>query len=221
MRIRLIQFSLIFVSVLLFSWTNDETVVDFDGNIYHTVVIGKQTWLVEDLRVTHYRNGDVIPNVADSAQWTSLTTGAFCNYNNDSVISNVYGKLYNWYAVNDRRGLAPKGWHIPTDKEWATLIDFLGGESVAGGKLKENGLKHWGSPNTGATNQYGFTALPAGIRGISGAFGFNTYDGNWWSSTESDAENAWSRGIDYARMDVLFYAGTKRNGLSVRCIKDR
>lgn len=221
MKTRLILFSSIFLSILLISWTNDETVIDFDGNIYHTVVIGKQTWLVEDLRVTHYRNGDIIPNVTDSAQWTSLTTGAFCNYNNDSVISNVYGKLYNWYAVNDPRGLAPKGWHIPTDKEWATLIDFLGGESVAGGKLKENGLKHWGSPNTGATNQYGFTALPAGIRGISGAFGFNTYDGNWWSSTESNEENAWSRGIDYARMDVLFYAGTKRNGLSVRCIKDR
>lgn len=139
MRQKLILFSFIYLSVILYSSKSDVTVIDFDGNVYHPVVIGKQTWLVEDLRVTHYRNGEAIPNVADSTQWTLLTSGAYCNYNNDSVLSKVYGKLYNWYAVNDRRGLAPKGWHIPTDEEWSTLVNYLGGESIAGAKLRKRG----------------------------------------------------------------------------------
>jgi uncharacterized protein (TIGR02145 family) len=138
------------------------TVTDIDGNIYHTVTIGTQVWMVENLKTTKYRNGDPIPNVTGNA-WAALTTGAYCWYNNDAATYKAtYGALYNWYAVADSRNIAPTGWHVPTDAEWTTLTTFLGGESVAGGKLKETGTNHWTSPNTGATNETGFTALPGG-----------------------------------------------------------
>jgi uncharacterized protein (TIGR02145 family) len=116
-------------------------VTDYDGNVYNTVTIGTQTWMTEDLRVTHYRNGDLIPNVAETAAWNNLTTGAYCNYDNDKRNSATYGRLYNWYAVISGANLAPSGWHVPTDAEWTTLTTYLGGEGVAGGKLKESGNK--------------------------------------------------------------------------------
>ena len=119
------------------------TVTDIDGNAYHTVAIGKQVWLVENLKVTRYRNGDQIPNVSDNKQWCNLTTGAYCNYNNDANNVTTYGRLYNWYAVHDIRNIAPKGWHVATDVEWKILTDYLGGETIAGGKLKETGTTLW------------------------------------------------------------------------------
>lgn len=146
------------------------TVTDIDGNIYQTIKIGTQWWMAENLKVTHYRNGDSIPNVTDETAWSNLTTGAYGNYNNDDDISNTYANLYNWYAVNDSRNIAPIGWHIPTDAEWQTLVDYLGGESVAGSKMKETGTEHWRSPNVGTTNESGFSALPGDYRGISGKY---------------------------------------------------
>ena len=136
-----------------------ETFTDIDGNVYHAVVIGTQTWMVENLKTTKYSNGDPIPTAV-----TSLTPGAYCMYNNDAVTYKAdYGALYNWYAVADSRNIAPAGWHVPTKTDWTTLTDYLGGESVASGKLKENGSSHWLTPNTGATNSSGFTALPGGF----------------------------------------------------------
>ncbi len=124
-----------------------------------------QSWMTTNLDVDHYRNGDPIPHVTDPTEWKNLTTGAYCYYANDSAkYAAVYGKLYNWYVVNDPRGLAPEGWHVPTDFEWTTLTDCLGGVSVAGGPMKETGTSHWILPNEGATNESGFTGLPGGVR---------------------------------------------------------
>ena len=141
---------------------SDGTVTNIDGNVYKTVKIGKQWWMAENLKTTRYRNGEEIINITDPIQWGALVIGAYCWYNNDISNKGPYGALYNWNAVMDDRNLAPVGWHIPTDEEWTTLSTTLGGESVAGGKLKEAGFSHWNAPNTGATNESGFTVLPNG-----------------------------------------------------------
>ena len=137
-----------------------------------TVKIGNQKWTTKNLEVTKYRNGDEIPYVEDATEWAKLTTGAWCYYQNKTSNGTIYGKLYNLFAVMDKRGLAPQGFHIPTDAEWTILSDFLGGTDIAGGKLKEKGIVHWKSPNTGATNSSGFTAVPGGYRYSGGNFGF-------------------------------------------------
>jgi uncharacterized protein (TIGR02145 family) len=189
-----------------------------------TVTIGTQVWMNRNLDVDHYRNGDPIPEVQDSAIWNHLTTGAWCYYNNDPAIGAIYGKLYNWYAVNDPRGLAPTGWHVPTDAEWTTLTTYLVGENVAGGKLKESGTSHWTSPNTGATNETGFSSLPGGYRNYFGAFTTFGIYGYWWSSTENYASYAWSRTLYYNYAGIYRYNNgyynNKVNGFSVRSIKD-
>lgn len=185
-----------------------------------TVIIGNQTWMLKNLDVDHYNNGDPIPQVTDPTQWTNLTTGAWCYYNNDSANGTVYGKLYNWYAVNDPRGLAPTGYHIPTDVEWSTLTSYLGGVAVAGGKLKESGTVHWLSPNADATNSSGFTGLPGGFNsemGNSVAIGSLVY---WWSSTESSTTLAWCRNLDYTSGVAYRPEYLKNYGFSVRCLKD-
>lgn len=146
------------------------TVTDIDGNVYNIISIGTQTWMLENLRTTHYRDGSPIPNVTDNTEWAGLFSGAYCDYNNAPSNSVVYGKLYNLYTADDPRNIAPEGWHVPTISEWNVLINFLGGSTIAGGKLKEAGLAHWLSPNTGADNSSGFTALPGGIRTINGTF---------------------------------------------------
>ncbi len=160
------------------------TVTDIDGNVYHTVTIGTQTWMLENLTVIHYRNGDEIPNITDFNEWNELTTGAYANYNNDPNNSKTYGRLYNWHAVSDSRKITPAGWHVPADLEWQTLINYLGGDSIAGGKLKETGTEHWLSPNDSATNESGFTALPGG-RYPTDSYEFLRMNasGSWWSST--------------------------------------
>jgi uncharacterized protein (TIGR02145 family) len=196
------------------------TVTDIDGNVYHTVTIGTQVWMVENFKVTHYRNGDAIPNVTDDNAWSGLTTGAYCNYNNDVNNSTTYGRLYNWYTVSDSRNIAPSGWHVPTDTEWTTLTTYLGDESVTGGKLKEIGITHWVSPNTGADNSSGFTGLPGGLRDFYGAFGGIGNYGCFWSATEEDAANAWRRNLDYSDAGLHRINNSKALGFSVRCLRD-
>jgi uncharacterized protein (TIGR02145 family) len=199
----------------------DQTVTDIDGNVYKTVTIGTQEWMAEHLKVTHYRNGDTIPNVTVNATWAGLTTGAWCEYNNSAANAVVYGRLYNWYAVNDSRNIAPDGWHVATDAEWQTLINYLGGDAVAGGKLKEDGTAHWHSPNTGATDESNFTALPGGYRGASGNFLSLGYNTNCWSSTVYSTPYAWYRYLDYDNASVGHsYYGDKPYGFAVRCVKD-
>jgi uncharacterized protein (TIGR02145 family) len=206
--------------LLLQNYINTLPVTDIDGNTYLPVTICNQTWTKSNLNVSHYRNGDVIPQVTDPTAWANLTTGAWCYYNNDPANEAVYGKLYNWYAVNDPRGLAPQGWHVPTDAEWTTLTTCLGGVSVAGGKLKETGTTHWLSPNTAATNSSGFTGLPGGNRGNDGNHYFLNGYGNWWSSTLHTTNNPWSRALGYNTSIVGINDLNKNNGFSIRCIKD-
>jgi uncharacterized protein (TIGR02145 family) len=195
------------------------TVTDIDGYLYHTVTIGTQVWMVENLKTTKYRDGTSIPKVTENNAWGNLTTGAYCDYNNTPSNSATYGKLYNWYAVNTGK-LCPTGWHVATDAEWTTLTTFLGGESIAGDKLKETGITHWNSPNTGATNETGFTALPGGYRLYDGPFYSIGYYGYWWSATEDNATHAWSRNMSYNSSDVDRNANNKELGFSVRCVRD-
>lgn len=205
---------------------NPDTVTDIDGNIYHTVTIGSQIWLVENLKVTRYRNGDSIPNIADVNGWANngnankTGMGAYCNYNNDTNNISLYGRLYNYFAVSEDRRIAPVGWHIPGDDEWQTLIDYLGGDLVAGGKMKEIGSIHWINPNIGATNESGFTGLPAGIRTNEGVFvnvGINTI---FWSNLQFHSYTAFDRALTYDYTGVYYDNDFKRCGLSIRCVKD-
>lgn len=195
-------------------------ITDINGNTYNVVKIGTQYWLDRNLAVTNYRNGDEIPDITDGSTWAALTDGAYCYYNNASSNNAIYGKLYNWYAVTDSRNIAPTGWHIPTDYEWTTLNNYLGGESVAGGKLKEVGIAHWQNPNTGATNETGFTALPGGYRNSNGIYNNIGYAGNWWSSGEYVSTSAWYRNVYYNNSNLFRYYYNKKVGFSVRCIRD-
>ncbi len=196
------------------------TMIDIDGNIYQTVKIGEQWWMMENLKVIHYRNGDAIPNVTDETVWAGLITGAYCNYNNDVNNVATYGRLYNWYSAADSRNIAPDGWHVPSDAEWQTLVDYLGGGSVAGGKMKEAGTTHWQSPNTGATNASGFSGLPGSFRGYDGNYYNIGYVAGFWSSSDIDNINAWYVYLNYDNSEI--YSGNyyKRRGFSVRCVKD-
>jgi uncharacterized protein (TIGR02145 family) len=197
------------------------TLTDIDGNEYKTIKIGDQTWMAENLRTTKYNDGTSIPNVTVGSEWVDLTTGAYCNYNNTNSIDTIanYGRLYNWYAVNTGK-LAPKGWHVSTDAEWSTLTDYFGGGSVAGGKLKETGTSHWVSPNTGATNESGFTALPGGIRFVDGTFfGICRY-GYWWNSMACNTYEAYYQSMHLESDDLIRLSYFKDLGYSVRCVKD-
>ena len=177
--------------------------------------------MVENLKVTRYRNGEPIPNITDNKAWTKLKKGAICDYDNKPSNSETYGKLYNWYAVSDNRNIAPAGWHVPTDAEWTILTDYLGGEKVAGGKLKETGTTHWTNPNTAATNESGFSALPGGDRGIiNGTFYYLGSFGYWWSSTEISLKHAWYRGMSYNYGNVFRSSTNEQDGFSVRCVRD-
>src|SRR6476661_5263113 len=174
---------LIIIFFFLFSAIAHSQITAQDGKVYKAVKIGNQTWMAENLNVNTYRNGDTIPQVQDPKTWSSLTTGAWCYYGGKTETGAKYGKLYNWYAVNDPRGLAPEGWHIPSDAEWTTLETSLGGGSVAGGKMKEAGTFNWTSPNTGGNNNSGFTSLPGGIRASNATFSNVGNQSIWWTST--------------------------------------
>ena len=196
------------------------SVTDIDGNTYKTIQIGTQTWMAENLRTTKLKNGDPIPEVPDKIQWKDRTSGAYCNYNNEASLSSIYGRLYNWYAVNDTRNLAPEGWHVATDNDWTALADYLGGKGLAAYKLIETGTLHWTAPNTGATNESGFSALPGGLlltwEGYAG-IGTNSF---WWSASEVDIYygSYWTIACTYNRIDKYGY--NKTDGYSVRCIKN-
>ena len=197
------------------------TVTDIDGNIYIAIRIGSQIWMGEDLKVTKYQNNDPIPCINDNTQWSNLTTGAYCSPNNYLHEVGIYGLLYNFYAVKDSRKISPQGWHIPTTGDWQMLINYLGGDSFAGGKLKELGIKHWQYPNTGATNKYIFTALPGGNRSSSGIYERYNYFGEWWSSTAPQGSTgAFSFELIYNKSEINLSYNSFRDGLFIRCIKD-
>lgn len=197
---------------------------DGDGNEYTSVKIGAQVWLVENLKTTKLNDGTNISLITDNTLWTNATGPAYCWFNNDISNRDLYGALYNWYAVNTGK-LCPAGWHVPTDEEWSELTDLFGGEAVAGGKLKatgtvEGGNGLWNSPNLNATNESGFTALPGGDRITNGFIDQAGEWGFWWTSTEYSATQAWVRDIGSDFAEISRYRSVKTFGLSVRCIKD-
>jgi uncharacterized protein (TIGR02145 family) len=194
------------------------TVTDTDGNVYNAVTIGTQVWMVENLKTTHYNDGTSIPLVTDPTAWGNLTTPGYCWYNDSVPYGNSYGALYNWHAVNTGK-LAPIGWHVPTDSDWTVLYTYID-EPDAGGLLKDTGTTYWSSPNTGATNTTGFTALPGGYRDPSGAFGGIGGLGYWWSST---ADGGPTRGFGLAThsTNFIFVNFNEVYGLSVRCIRNK
>lgn len=202
--------------------SDDKTVKDIDGNVYKIVSIGTQLWMVENLKVTKYSNGDEIGTTNTLTLDISSENSPAYQWNYDGYEPNAdtYGRLYTWYAVVDNRGLCPTGWHIPSDLEWATLVDYLGGSEIAGCKLKESGTDHWYSPNAGATNESGFTALPSGARMVTGNFDYLSLATFWWTSTEETPSDAKLRCVNFDVCEVFEIYGDKKNGFSVRCLKN-
>ena len=203
----------------------DEEITDVNGNRYTVISIGDRKWLGSNLRVTKYRNGESIPNITDPNQWKTLTAGALCAYENLSENIALYGNLYNWYAVSDPRGLCPDGWHVASDNDWNALADVLGGEAVAGGKLKstgtiEQGTGLWFAPNTGATNSSRFNGLPGGYRINYGNFYSAGNVAYFWSSSDTTLQNAWNYILDANNAELNRHYNLFGNGFSVRCCKD-
>lgn len=202
------------------------TVSDIDGNSYDTVMIGEQEWFMENLRVSHYLNGDAISAVQEDALWQTLTSGGYSLHSNDPGNADTYGYLYNWYAVNDERSICPEEWHIATNDDWLELVDYLGGYQAAGGHLKatgtiQNGFGLWLDPNLGATNESGFTAIPGGSRASNGLYnGTIGETAVFWTSSEFDATIAYFWLLRYNFPQANDGVDDKRAGLSVRCIKD-
>lgn len=231
-----LAFSLFLISSLFISCKKEKksddsqtgiTITDIDGNTYHTVKIGTQIWMVENLKTTRYRNGDPIPHVEDSIAWHNMTTPAYCSYNNNAANTATYGYLYNWYTVNDSRNIAPEGWRVATYEDYITLRDFLGGTNKSGGKLKSTGTTHWLSPNKEATNESGFTGFPGGYR--RSFIGKATYrlmgeNGYWWTSTmpATTTLSPWYVSLDYnnTTFSLSWNSIPSHYGLSVRCIKN-
>lgn len=215
---------------------NDSTVTDIDGNIYHTVIIGNQTWMVENLKANHYRNGDEIPNIQIDSIWISTNIGAWCYYNNDTLNDSKYGKLYNYFAIEDARNIAPMGWHVPTCDEWSTLEDYL---TIVSFKLNEKDSEivianliaaptDWAKcPESGSVgnqrtqkNQTGFYGLPSGYRSQNGPFKGISKSGHWWCVNFSNNMLVLSHNLFYDTNALESSLGFKWRGLSVRCIKD-
>ena len=205
------------------SWNcdKDTTVTDIDGNVYQTIQIGDQEWMAENLKVTHYRDGTAIPTGHSDSEWENLPTGAYCAYDDNESNADTYGYLYNWYAVDDSRNIAPEGWHVPTDDEWTELTNYLG--SDAGSKLAGN-ADLWNNgdlENNAEFGTSGFTALPGGYRISSGSYISMGNGGDFWSSTEGYSFNAWNRILNYGYSGVLrYYSNSKQDGFSVRCLRD-
>jgi uncharacterized protein (TIGR02145 family) len=196
-----------------------EAVIDRDGNSYKAIQLGSMIWTGKNLDVARYRNGDSIPEIKDAKEWASLKTGAWCYNDNKLENGTIYGKLYNWYAVNDQRGLAPKGWHVATDAEWSALGDLLGGTENAGGALKASRL--WKEQKSDEDDKSGFEAIPAGARRDSdGHFMQPGEYSRLWSATESTEKSAWSRSLGYFDAALRRGKANKNTGFSVRCVKD-
>lgn len=195
-------------------------------------MIGGHEWMIENLRVTHYNNGDPIPHVTGNADWAGLNTGAYCVYNNEASLANTYGKLYNWYAVDDERGLCPAGWRLPSDDEYMQLMLYLDpvaviNDNIVGGMMKATGTSGdgglWSPPNTGATNSSGFTALPGGARYTTGLFGGLTILAFFWTADATPSEvlqRAWNWYMDTSTANLYRNNYSRVIGHSVRCIKD-
>lgn len=196
----------------------DTRPTDMDGNIYDTIVIGTQVWMLQNLKTSRYNDGTAITIGLNNTTWNTATTGAYAIYNDIANSDSTYGKLYNWFAINTGK-LAPIGWHIPSDAEWTTLSTYLGGESFAGDKMKATTLwsAYAGITNT---NSSGFTALPAGLRGLNGSFGSIDFGGYFWSSTESSMGTAWVRKLEFKYSSLTRDYNNKQFGLSVRCIRN-
>lgn len=206
---------------------DDRTVSDQDGNIYHTVTIGTQTWMSDNLKAIHYNDGTPINNIKDNTEWSIAVSGAYCWQSNDTLNREPYGALYNWFAVQTGK-LCPAGWHIPSDDEWTALTEYLGGADTAASQLKETGFTHWMYPNMGATNSSGYSALPGGYRNNAGSYK-RTFTvngevmgnfGYWWTSTEADTYKSLARNMysDIYRVGEL--SADKKYGLSIRCLRD-
>jgi len=209
---------LLFICLILAQSCEKEKVglpVDGDGNKYDTIVIGTQTWLKQNLKTTKYINGDKIYSISNNEEWISWQIGAYCWYNNDpETYKNTYGALYNWDVA--KANICPTGYHVPTSEDWTTLIEFLGGEFDAGGKLKEAGTIHWLSPNESATNGSGFTALPGGERWCGdGSFMFIRSMGGWWASDDSNLI-----GLTSISGKTGITSLPRNSGFSIRCVKD-
>ena len=199
-----------------------------DEDCIKSVTICNKAWMARNLEVTTFRDGTPIPQITDATQWTNTTSAAWCYYANTTANGTTYGKLYNWFAAHgDTNGdgikdkeLAPAGWHVATEADWKALADCLGGNAVAGGPLKETGTTHWTSPNAGATNTSGFTALPGGFRNSAGNFEILGNKGYWWTATESSSINAALRFLDYNSVIVGVSVDDKNHGFAVRCVRD-
>jgi uncharacterized protein (TIGR02145 family) len=214
------------------------TVTDIDGNLYNTVLIGNQCWMKENLKTATYRNGTSIPNITDSTEWSNMTTDAYVWYNNDISWKDKYGALYNWFAIINPGGLCPTGWHVPTDDEWTTLTDYIGGtgephgnelkscrqvNSPLGGGCNTNEHPRWKEDiNNGnyGTDDYGFSGLPGGFRDGSGPFYDVGYSGGWCSSTEYSSGGAWGRYLSFLYGGVYVNYYDEQFGFSVRCLRD-
>ena len=192
-------------------------VTDIDGNFYPSIILGTQEWMQTNLAVTKYRNGNNVVNAITSSSWNT-TNGAYGIYGGLAENNTTYGKLYNWYAVNDSRGICPTGWHVPSLTEWNTMEDYLGGVSVAGGKLKT--IDGWNQPNLGATNESGFTGLSGGYRFTDGSYLYNLSLGQWWLSTSSGSTDAHAPRLFYQNAAVIKSTYNRKIGSSIRCVKD-
>lgn len=201
-------------------------IIDIEGNSYNTIILGTQHWMSENLKTSKYRNGDIIPNGLSYIDWANTTEGACAIYNNDTVNNSVYGKLYNWYATYDSRGICPTGWHVPTDDDWTTLSNYILSYtnlfSIIGGTMKTTGTFQWAAPNTGANNMSGFSALPAGWMEIYNNYNFTaqTYVAAFWSCSENGNADGWYRMLNNNSTELSRYASDKHYGMSLRCIKE-
>lgn len=211
------------ILLILFWGSIFGNVSDIDGNIYATIQIGEQLWMAENLNVSHYQNGDEILTGYNDADWAwTLETGAYSVYGNSSSNSEIYGNLYNWFTISDEREVCPTGWHIPSKEEYIELINFLGGYDIAGGKLKESGEELWDSPNIGATNESGFSAIPGGLRGGygSGQYLYLGFSGSFWTRTlNNSGDEAYNLKLNHNSSNVWITDNLKRFGFSIRCIE--
>lgn len=219
------------LTFLTFKNHAQSTVQDIDGNIYNTVTIGTQVWMKENLKTTHYQNGNPITKIIDNNSWGNQTAGARCYYNNDSTVNTpVYGSLYNWYAATDIRNVCPTGWHVPNNSEWNIMETYLDNTTDTinlglvgtdiGGSLKETDTTHWASPNTGADNSSGFLALPGGYRSNDGSYDGVSSHGFWWTTNAYNTTYSWYRHLTEVSSKIDVYYTFKVDGFSVRCLKD-
>jgi uncharacterized protein (TIGR02145 family) len=210
----------IYGNAVSFTTKNFGKITDIEDNVYRTLTIGSQTWMADNLRTTKLNDGTAIQLVTNGASWAALSTPGYCWYNNDeATFKSRYGALYNWHTVNTGK-LCPQGWHVPTDAEWTTLTDYLGGENVAGGKMKEHGTTYWVSPNAGATNESSFTGLPGGFRYHDGEYFDFGFSGYWWSSTGYSDARAYFRFLYHEDRSIFRFNNDKKIGFSVRCLKN-